>query len=99
MGRTRSASAPTLIEVVRLGPDALPTLLDHLNAHGGAAPALRDAAFGPALTCTLAEQKAAITGDWRVWNLARSRAARLLQQLEAANPTLAWVDCRVLSGD
>ena len=99
VGRTQSAPAPTLIEVTRLGPDALPTLLDHLNAHGGAAPALRDAAFGPDLTCTLAEQKAAIPDDWRVWNLARSRAARLIQQLEAANPALAWVDCRVLSGD
>ena len=99
VGRSLRAPAPVLIEVARLGPDALPTLLDHLNASGSAAPALRDATFGPALTCTLAEQEAAITGDWRVWNLARSRAARLNQQLEAANPTLAWVDCRVQSGD
>ena len=82
-----------------LGPDAVPTLLDHLNASGGAAPALRDTAFGPALTCALAEQNGTITGDWRVWNLARSHAARLIRQLEAANPGLAWVNCRAQSGD
>ena len=103
MGRNVSRpSAVTLIEVARLGPDAVPTLLDHLNTNGGAAPALQDTTIGPALTCALTRQNdasSADTEDWRIWNLARNRAAGLIRQLEAANPGLAWVDCRVQSGD
>jgi Domain of unknown function (DUF4173) len=102
VGRMHRAPAPTLIETAKLGPDALPTLLGHLDATGGVTGALKDKGFGPTLTCELARQNDpsnADTRDWRIWNLARSRAAQLIQQLELANPQLAWVDCRVASGD
>jgi len=32
--------------------------------------------------------------DWRVWNLARSRAAALVEQLRQSNPAPDWSECR-----
>ena len=46
-----------------------------------AALTLQDMTFGPALTCALARQNdasSADTGDWRICNLARNRAAGLI---------------------
>lgn len=86
---------PALLEVARLGPDAVPTLLYWIGQNGGAGLLREQAPDHDSLACVLDRLNSGDTvSDWRVWNLARSRAAQLIRQLEEINPALLHEDCR-----
>ncbi|WP_424951180.1 DUF4153 domain-containing protein [Deinococcus sp.] len=104
VGRTgiRSVRPPiqTLLEIARLGPDALPTLLDWINRNGETDLLREQKPTHDSLACVLDRRNwSDIHADWRVWNLARSRARQLTGQLEALNPGLLREDCLGFSED
>ncbi|MGY2894215.1 DUF4153 domain-containing protein [Deinococcus sp. UYEF24] len=72
-----------------LGADAAPVMARSLLS--------QQAANGKPDTvtlCTLARFLPQDQPDWRVWNLARSRAAALVEQLQLSNPMSNWGECQ-----
>jgi Domain of unknown function (DUF4173) len=101
-GRGNGSGILTLTEIANLGPDALPVLLSHLKIQGGLGKLQQANPKNFSLVCALAQHNGNPdndSSDWRVWNLARSRATRLMQQLEAAYPTTLWEECRANAND
>ncbi len=80
-GEERRAAFAALAD---LGADSVPVTAARLDSGTLRADEL----------CALARFLPDAQPDWRVWNLARSRAAALVEELRRSNPLPDWSDCQ-----
>lgn len=93
-GQNSNAVNTSVSEIADLGADAVHVLVGHLSSQQPAA-GTQDADT----LCTLARFLPEDQPDWRVWNLARSRAAALVERMQLTNPLVRWADCQAAYKD
>ncbi|WP_407570155.1 DUF4153 domain-containing protein [Deinococcus altitudinis] len=88
-GETGEERRATFAALADLGADSVPVAAARLDSGPLRADEL----------CTLARFLPSYQPDWRVWNLARSRAAALVEELRRSNSLPDWNACRYSEDD